>query len=336
MMKKGLLIVFFIFYFFSATPNVYGIKFISAPLDASIQSSLTWEKGNTHRQMILLNGEWNYRIPDTNNWKKVNIPASCNYDGEIIFQRFFNVDSTFQNKSFKLICYGINYYCEIFINDKFIGSHASGYSSFYINIPADFVFLERDNTIEIKVNTRLDTKNTIPTRFQPNGVKNTAGIFRSLYILALPDLSIKKPKINYTFNSDFTSCQLGIQFNLIGKDGNLANLGERASQTQKFSYLVEIFSTSSNKIISRQKKEIDVAAISPTLPISHEISIKNPQLWSPATPFLYKLKIKLLQKNNVIDEHQEVLGLKQLDFFDGNIFLNGERLYLKGVNWRVI
>ena len=309
------------------------IRFVSVPNDSSVYNILTWQKPNRYRPVIILDGKWQYRIPSENIRGEVTIPSSCQFQGEVIFQRTFNPDTSLQNHLFRLVCYGINYYCEIFINNKFIGSHAGGYSSFYIDIPKDFIFFHKDNIVEIKVDTRLDGKTSIPQLFQANGIKNTFGIFRSIFLVAQPELFIDNPAITYKLNTDFSRCDVNVQFELYDRGNYLLNLSEDELKKERLSYQIELFSQRKKNLVFKTINKLDYSNYQLKKLISANFTLKNFQLWSPESPALYLLRIKLIQNLQVIDQIDQQIGFRQLDFFNGNIFLNGERFFIKGINW---
>lgn len=315
--------------------NVYGFEFSyqSQPIDSAILQTFVWQQGNRSRPIVILDGEWNYQLSKKNDLKKIMLPAKIDYQGEVIFQRFFDVDSSFSDKLFRLVCYGINYYCEIFINNKFVGSHAGGYSSFFFDLPKDFVYFDQQNFLEIKVDSKLDSKNTIPSLFSPNGVKNTFGIFRSIYLIALPELGCENLNIDSKLNTDFSRCDIDVTFELKDRINHFLIAGGDRLPTQNLNYVIEIFEKDKNIRLSSQTEKINYPKYQLSTQISHQLRLKKPRLWSPENPALYLLKIKLFDEGKIIDQVSQVFGIKQLDFFNGNIFLNGNSIFIKGVNW---
>jgi len=333
-MKKS--IIFFIFLWI--TLLVYKViasevKFISQPKDSLFQQTYCWQSGNRHRAILPLDGEWEYKTTEKDPYQKVILPASCDYQGEITFQKNFLPDSTFTNHFFRLICYGINYYCRIFINEKFIGSHSGGYSSFAFDIGDGVIHVNRKNIIEIKVDTRLDSKNTIPHQFQPEGIKNTAGIFRSVYLLAIPEISIEDVALDYQLVEDYSFCELEINFTLKDRIDNTPDQNSKKRRLTSLYYYIELSTKNSDRPIQHEWKEIDIQDYVLTRSISTKLKIIQPQLWSPESPALYHLRIQLFQGKQIIDQIDQSLGIKQIDFRNGNIYLNGDRIVLKGVNW---
>jgi len=309
------------------------IKFVSQPADSLSRQTYCWQPRNRYRPIIDLQGQWEYRINADDPYQKVVLPASCDYSGEITFRKKFVPDSSLANHFFRLICYGINYYCMIFVNDKLIATHSGGYSSFAFDIPEGVIKINRRNTLEIKVDTRLDSKNTIPHRLQPRGIRNTAGIFRPLYLLAIPEMSVENVAVSPQFSPDFSRCELEVNFEVKDRiNDSRWQQGKRTSPSKLY-YYIEVSSKGKTRPMAQQWKEIDAQSYELTRQISTTLLINQPQLWSPDAPFLYSFRIQLVRGKQIIDQYDQSLGFKQVKFQDGDILLNGKRITLKGVNW---
>ncbi len=62
------------------------------------------------------------------------------------------------------------------------------------------------------------------------------------------------------------------------------------------------------------------------------ITLPRAQRWSPATPFLYTLQASLEHGGQTVDSTSARFGVRKIETRGRDILLNGERLYLKGVN----
>jgi beta-galactosidase/beta-glucuronidase len=60
-----------------------------------------------------------------------------------------------------------------------------------------------------------------------------------------------------------------------------------------------------------------------------EIAIPFAKLWSPESPHLYDLKIRLYKHDELLDEIQSYVGLRKIELKDGKFLINGEICYLK-------
>lgn len=62
------------------------------------------------------------------------------------------------------------------------------------------------------------------------------------------------------------------------------------------------------------------------------ITLPRAQRWSPATPSLYTLRASVEQAGVAVDSTSTRFGVRKIETRGRDILLNGERLYLKGVN----
>lgn len=63
-----------------------------------------------------------------------------------------------------------------------------------------------------------------------------------------------------------------------------------------------------------------------------ELGVKQPRLWSPATPYLYRLTAELLEDSRVVDMHEERIGIRRIRITPEGFWLNGRKMFLRGVN----
>lgn len=63
-----------------------------------------------------------------------------------------------------------------------------------------------------------------------------------------------------------------------------------------------------------------------------EIPVSAPKLWSAETPNLYKLLLTLTYKGEVVEVRSCAVGFRKIEFKGGELFVNGRREFVKGVN----
>ena len=287
-----------------------------------------------YRSVIDLNGEWEYRRESESNWKKVFIPSCYGYKGLIIFKKEFEVDSTFVNKHLKLIFYGINYRCTIKINDKLIGNHVGGYSSFSFEIP-DNIIRNGKNKIEIEVDNRLDVKDTIPIRQQVYGWKNYGGIFREIFILGAPKVSIDEVDISYNFSDSLRSCLTNVNFKIRNYDVRVPKVDKKDVQLVEniveVGYGVELYDPVKNLLILKVDSKDLILKIHRLGIAEISFTMKNPNLWNFNNPKLYELRVFITINNQRIDEDRILIGYKDLKIKDRDIYINNEKIKLYGI-----
>jgi len=61
------------------------------------------------------------------------------------------------------------------------------------------------------------------------------------------------------------------------------------------------------------------------------LEVPEPRLWSPDTPHLYELEVRLGRDGATVDRVRSPLGLREVSCGDGRLLLNGEPIALRGI-----
>jgi hypothetical protein len=282
---------------------------------------------NEFRRKIDLCGSWNVSFDDEKTFSKLQIPVSYNFNGEVFFKKNFKVTAELISaNSFVLVFEGINYESKISINGNFITDHIGGYNSSAILIEQNVI--SADNEISITVDNRLNKHSTLPLSNQINFSNNYGGIFRDIYLVAVNKAFVfstnlnffQESESNYKITNSVKILSSNLQDTLKGKSFFLrtkmysANSEDAVSTSDKVKIKIENFSTQ----ISENK-----------------LSIKNPSLWSPESPFVYTVVAELLDDDdNILDKYTQQYGLSNTQIKGNEFYLNGEKFFIKGINFR--
>ncbi|MBF9236517.1 DUF4982 domain-containing protein [Hymenobacter sp. BT683] len=66
--------------------------------------------------------------------------------------------------------------------------------------------------------------------------------------------------------------------------------------------------------------------------VKQQLSIAQPQLWSPDQPYLYRAVVEVLRDGKVIDRQETTTGVRSIRFAAKSFTLNGQPLRLRGTN----
>ncbi|MCC3152083.1 glycoside hydrolase family 2 TIM barrel-domain containing protein [Hymenobacter sp. BT770] len=66
--------------------------------------------------------------------------------------------------------------------------------------------------------------------------------------------------------------------------------------------------------------------------VKQQLTIAQPQLWSPEQPYLYRVVVEVLRDGKVIDRQQTTTGVRSIKFVAKAFTLNGQPLRLRGTN----
>lgn len=253
---------------------------------------------------------------------EVRLPHTCkelpfHYFDESLYQmvsgyrRVICPKEEWQGKVVLLTIDGAAHDSEVYLNGEKIGEHHCGYTAFTMDISKKLRYGE-DNILVVKVDSR-ESVNIPPFGFVIDYM-TYGGIYRDVY------LDIKEPK----YIADVyihSKVKIGEKPQAtMTADVTLNDMVEgcilRASIALKDDdkYLV--------------LKEQPIAASEATM----QAEVKDVQLWSPENPYLYDVKIELIQNGQVVDVKKIRTGFRRADFRKSGFYLNGEKYKIRGLN----
>ncbi|MBW8683472.1 glycoside hydrolase family 2 protein [Chitinophaga rhizophila] len=271
-----------------------------------------------------LNGTWDFSITPvnekmpTNFERKILVPFPLESSLSGVKENLTTGKALWYNKiiSFSkrdrngriLLHFGaVDWKATVYVNNKEIGEHIGGYTSFTFDITKDVK--EGNNSITVKVEDPTDLG------YGPHGKQSTnpdniyytsvSGIWQTVWLEYVP--------INYI--SD-----VKLRTNI---DSQTVSITARSAKTNDIQ--ISIFEEGrliANKI-GRSNHECNVY-------------IKKPRLWSPNDPFLYDVEIKLITDGHVDDSVQSYAGMRKVSLQKdqlgySRIFLNDKYIYNLGV-----
>lgn len=231
----------------------------------------------------------------------------------LIYSREFAVPKAWDKDQVMLHFDAVDWSCKVYVNDRFVGSHAGGYDRFSFNIRP---FLNKVGTQKLRVEV-TDPGNT---GGQPNGkqvlkpsgiwYRGTSGIWQTVWMEPVSDRLIKSYRVETKMDGSYK-----ISVNVPGdfKDPVL------------------------RLKIPGAEVEAELRPKGTSLPNSvvFEGKIRNPKLWGPATPYLYDFKLSVADGTMELDEVRGYFGVREIKIGkdkDGinRLMLNGQPTFMYG------
>lgn len=221
---------------------------------------------------------------------------------------------------------GANTITELFVNEKPVGKHEGGYSTFRFDI-TEYVKLDSNNIILVEVNN-APTDFIAPITNQGDFTK-MGGIYRDVNLITVASAHIDL--------TDHGSSGIYITPENISKNHTdidiMVQLSNDASKECHLLVTVQLFGMDNTPILSKKSKK--------TLPsqkkscVKFVIPLENPILWDGTNnPYLYTAKITLSSSDGILDECVQPFGIRSyLIDPEKGFFLNGHPLELRGVNY---
>jgi len=331
-MKMTLLSVFCLFAATAAGWNIKGDKIKTEWAD-KINPKNVWQdypRPQLKRaEWINLNGLWKYVVTNISEMEK-----PMNFDDEILvpfaiesalsgvaktftpndklwYRREFTLNPEWKGKQIILHFGAVDYECEVWINDKSVGTHRGGNNPFSFDI-TKYVKKNSDiQTIMLSVTDPTDKESISRGKQQLNhfGIWYTpvSGIWKTVWVEAVNPVHIDKliPETNIMQGS------VTLNFNFVNIKGDEQ---------------LNIKITDHDKTIAAGKYRVANKII---------INIPNPLLWTPKTPKLYTLDIELIKNNTIIDRVDSYFAMREVSSQkDENgynrIFLNNKPIFQYG------
>jgi hypothetical protein len=311
-MKKRFAFSTLLFFFsvFSAYSQQTIIKYLSGTdKDHTVAWDFYCNKGNN-------SGKWT-TIPVPSCWELQGF-GTYNYgrekdhsDEKGIYKYHFNVDKSWNNKQVNIVFEGSMTDTKVKINGKVAGKiHQGAFYQFKYNI-TPFLKFGKSNLLEVEVSKQ--SENASINRAERDGdFWIFGGIFRPVYLEALPKNHIEMLAINAQANGKFS---VQVFTANVGKGYSLETDIEKAGDGQK----LKSFSS-------------PLSANDTMLNLEHQY--KDVALWSTEFPNLYTATISL--KNNegkTIHSVKQKFGFRTVELrpHDG-FYLNGKKVMFKGTD----
>ena len=201
-----------------------------------------------------------------------------------------------------LVFDGILGHSTVYVNGTVAMRNFSGYNRFFSEI-GDYLIPGEENMIAVFVDASV----------WEGWWYEGAGLYRNAYIEFRENLRFEKD--GYFIKPVLSDGEWKIEAD-INIDG-LEN-EERVSLSVSVS--------------DENEKEIQSVCVDANPKTSFSISVENPNLWSPESPYLYKVKCSLLRDGEAIDEIVSSVGFRDIVWTsDDGMYLNGERYRIKGI-----
>ncbi len=304
------------------------IKVFERPPGSLKNDTLLFPQSST-RKTIDLNGQWEISFNEGMSYGKFSIPVAYDFNGTSFLRKQFNIpDDIVSHFSFILVAEGINYESEIKINNNFIANHTGGYTPIMVSLQDGII--GSANEINVKVNSSLNYKNTLPLSDQINYSKIYGGITGDIYLIAVPKLFVLRNTVKYTIDN-LLSVKLNNKIEI-----RSSNLFENIDTSKSKLFFVQtsaIRKSSGENVAESGKAQFDIGDNN-TVKSDNDITIANPILWTPESPELYVLKTVISDGDDkVIDEYITETGFTNLSKKNNLIFISGKELRLKGINY---
>lgn len=286
-----------------------------------------------NRTVQSFNDNWFFQLKNTTEAEQVQLPHTWNTDAyqtneyvrqSAYYKKKFRLPSEqFAGKRLYLKFDAVNSLAEVTVNGQLLTTHKGGYTAFVVDI-TEYVNLDQWNEVKVHVNNENVNIPPLSGDFTIFG-----GIYRDVWLIATDEVHIAMTDLAssgvYVSTPQASREKADVQVRY-----SVDNDGSRES-----SIAVEVsIADKKGNVVAKETKNYKLKP-GKSVSASEMLSIQHPQLWTPDSPNLYSVNVKVSDRSRkqAVDCVEVPLGVRwfALDAERG-FLLNGEPLKLMGVS----
>ncbi|MDQ5838610.1 MAG: glycoside hydrolase family 2, partial [Acidobacteriota bacterium] len=206
-----------------------------------------------------------------------------------------------------------DYFAEVFVNGKPVGTHEGGYTPFVLDVTD--ALRAGANELAVRVTDPPSDEAEGRARFPemlydeiPHGKQDwyvqTGGLWQPVTLETRPNLYIEGVHVTPKLNGE-----VSVEVQLAG-------------QAYQDPNPIEVIVRDASGRIEFKTGGGGITTLKPRM---FEGRVRSPRLWSPSSPTLYSVEVRL----NDDDRVTERFGFRSFEARDGKLFLNGEAFYMR-------
>jgi len=322
------------------------------------------ENQKSHRIEKIINSQWTfnyfpgtsankgYEAPgfDDSKWPAVSIPhtwSTYETTGELHpfirnpsetdnpywwmgwgwYRKHFSINMEYSDRKVFIEFEGVQKYCKVWLNGKYLGDHKGGYGTFDFDI-TEYVKPGEDNVLAVAVNNRQKDEFRIPPMAAAN-FDVYGGIYRDVRLVLKDKLFIPMQGSANHEGGTFVTTPL-----ISEKEGivRVQTWVKNDNLQKKTCTLETSIADATDKVIQVIKSE---AVINPGQLYKFDQTskpVENPHLWSNVDPYLYRVYTKVVEGKTVADIYSSPLGFRwfRWDYKENFLYVNGEKMVIHG------
>lgn len=292
------------------------------------------------REEIDLNAGWSFALsaadgaPRTGDWQRVDLPHTWNAAdsankrnpyrrGVGQYRKDLRLPARFSGQQLYLYFEGANQVAEVAIDGQQVGRHEGGYTGFVFDVTGR-IEPGRQHRIGVSVdNTHNDRIPPLEADFTFYG-----GIYRDVRLIAVDPT-------HFAFD-EFGALDVSVHTESLDESEArirvTAGIRNAADQRREVRVETSVRDAQGTELV-QQSVPMSVESGSVATSDIAAFEIVDPSLWSPESPYLYRIRCRVLDGERVIDEVELPLGLRWFEAdSERGFLLNGQPYPLAGTN----
>ncbi len=268
---------------------------------------------NQLAESLSLNGHWEIALGDQDG--SIQVPGAwevqgyADVEGPALYRKTVDVPANWQGATVWLTFGAVSYYTEVYINGECVGTHEGLWTPFEFDVSSALRY-GASNDIELRVTKPADAGDRFPYRdvlvgFIPYVSTTFGGPWQGVTLIAHREAAFSAVYVV----SDFERGQVAVTADVGVTDGAV--------------------------IVEALDKQGTVVAAQTLLTgqtrVDSALTIQDAQPWSPESPALYTLRLRVEQHGQTVAQTERRFGFRQLTAKGERLYLNETPVFLRGV-----
>ncbi|MBN1924223.1 MAG: hypothetical protein JW798_00175, partial [Prolixibacteraceae bacterium] len=226
------------------------------------------------------------------------------YVGVGWYRTTFDVDNIDENKRVNILFDGAMSKARVYVNGEEVCFWPYGYNSFHCDISKYVNQSGKNNTLAVRLENRSES-----SRWYPG-----AGLYRNVHIIVTDKIHVP------VWGTQVTTPEVS------AKQAKVVLKSKVENYNNKVRVSTDIVNLNNEVVASSEEYSVSGNTF------TQEFLLKNPNLWSPENPALYKAIVRVYHKQKFLDEYITRFGVRSIELIaDKGFFLNGKKRKFQGV-----
>lgn len=323
--------------------NIYSNNLVKSTL--SFSTAGFYELPHTGREAYSMNIAWRFfkgtpsgdpflKNYNDSLWHVVSLPhgieylpveaSGCiNYQGIVWYRKHFKPEFDLKGKKLFLHFEAIMGKCKIWVNGILVKEHFGGYLPVIVDV-SDLLDFQSDNVIAVMADNSDDPNYPVGKPQYMLDFTYFGGIYRDCWLVTHNNVFIT----NANYENEVAGGGVFVSYDKVSKKSAVINLKThvRNSTSRRIKATVHFdLRTMGGKLVTSVDDNVTIRSGNAGH-IVQQMKVQKPLLWSPDSPNLYYLDVKVLDENGeIVDGYRQKIGIRSIEFKqkDG-LWINGE------------
>ncbi len=278
---------------------------------------------------------------DDSKWESVTLPHTARvealvagkenpqWQGICWYRKTFSLPKDAADKIIILRFDGAMNVAEIWVNDQSAGKFMGGYLPYVMDITA-LAKPGAKNVVAVRLDNR-DNPITGPKPLADLDFNLYGGLYRNAHLIIKDKLHITEPILA----DKVASGGVFVTFLEVSKDAATVKVQthvKNADANVRGFTLKSTLLDASGKAVASLETTPGPLSAGDDQEFVQQIRIAKPNLWSPNSPYLYRIRTELVADRKVIDTEETRVGIRHIEITKDGFRINGEKMFLRGAN----